>query len=224
MLFNNLPNLGIIYRFYSTKRLTNLEKNSYSVPKNLHDIIIGLLLGDLSAQRTSITSNTRFQFHQGVVHEAYILYLFELFKDNCGSSPKSNNHKPNKQTDKIYSSIRFFTYSLPCFNYYHELFYVNGIKIIPKNIGELLTPEGLAYWSMDDGTKGKSGFYLSTDCYSLSEIELLIKVLKENLNLNCTYHKKEKDSYRIYIKSESMDTFRSFVTAHFHESMKYKLA
>jgi hypothetical protein len=34
------------------------------------------------------------------------------------------------------------------------LFYVDGVKEIPlkKNIGELLTPVGLAYWAMNDGS------------------------------------------------------------------------
>jgi hypothetical protein len=44
-----------------------------------------------------------------------------------------------KRNNKVYSFIRFTTYSLPCFNYYHELFYVNRVKRIPLNIGELLT-------------------------------------------------------------------------------------
>jgi hypothetical protein len=53
----------------------------------------------------------------------------------------------NKSINKSYYSIGFRTYSLPCFNYYHSLFYVDGVKEIPlkKNIGELLTPVGLAY-------------------------------------------------------------------------------
>jgi len=47
---------------------------------------------------------------------------------------------------KIYTAIKFQTLSLPCFNIYRNLFYdLNGIKIIPDNIEELLTPVSLAY-------------------------------------------------------------------------------
>lgn len=129
----------------------------------------------------------------------------------------------NKRTNKVYTSIDFHTYSLPCFNYYYDLFYVNGVKIIPLNISELLTPAGLAYWAMDDGTKHSNGFDLSTHSFSLTEVKLLIKVLKENFDLNCTYHKKAKEQYSIYIKTDSMNKFRALVTPYFHESLLYKL-
>ena len=44
---------------------------------------------------------------------------------------------------------------------------------------------------MDDGNKSRNNFYLNTDSYTLSEVELLIKVLKSNFDLNCTYHKRK---------------------------------
>ena len=62
-----------------------------------------------------------------------------------------------------------------------------------------------------------------TDSYTFAEIQLLIKILKENFDLNCTYNKRGKDGYRIYIMTDSMDKFRSLVTPYFHESMMYKL-
>lgn len=74
-------------------------------------------------------------------------------------------------------------------------------------------------------TKRKNGFIFCTDSYTLSEVELLIKVLKENFDLNSTCQKVTgKDQYRIYIKSDSMNKFRSLITPYFHESMMYKLA
>jgi len=59
--------------------------------------------------------------------------------------PKSRQFKPDIRTGKIYSQVYFNTYSLSCFNYYRDLFYVDGVKRIPLNIGELLTPVSLAY-------------------------------------------------------------------------------
>ena len=71
--------------------------------------------------------------------------------------------------NKIYSSIKFQTLSLACFNRYRELFYdLNGKKVIPVNLQELLTPKGLAFWFMDDGYKSKKGLYFSTESFSLS--------------------------------------------------------
>lgn len=143
-----------------------------------------------------------------------IIVVLDLYSD----------HKPDKETGKINSSIRFVTYSLPCFNYYHNLFYENRVKKkIPLNIGNILTGVGLAYWAMDDGVKHGPGFSLCTDSYNLSEVQLLIKVLKGNFDLNCSIHNRGKDQFRIYINSNSINKFRSIVSPHFHPSMTYKL-
>jgi len=99
------------------------------------------------------------------------------------------------------------------------------VKSIPLNIGELLTPAGLAYWAMDDGGKyNKNNFILCTNSFTFEEVQLLIKVLKENFDLNCTIHKTNEVQYRIYILKDSMEKFRALVTPHFHESMMYKLS
>lgn len=216
-----LTNAVFLNRSYSSSRLSKNERNSFSINPDLQQVLIGLCLGDLCITKPG--KNPRLQFAQGSINEAYILHSYDLFKDYCGSAPKLYEGKLDKRTGLIYSSIRFKTLSLPCFSNYYDLFYYNGVKRIPLNINELLTPLGLAYWAMDDGCKHNSGFHLCTDSYTFTEVQLLINVLKENFDLNCTYNKRGKDSHRIYIKSDSMDKFRSLVTPYFHESMMYKL-
>ena len=81
---------------------------------------------------------------------------------------KSFDSRPKK--NKIYYSIKFNTYSLPCFNKYRKLFYnTKGIKILPEEIESIITPRSLAYWIMDDGYNNISGFYLCTESFTLSE-------------------------------------------------------
>jgi hypothetical protein len=213
---------GFINRSYNTKRMTNVERDSFFVSPDIHNILIGSLLGDLHINRQRNSINSRLMFKQGKINEAYILHLYDLFKYYCGTGPKYSGN-PHVKTGNINYSISFNTYSLPCFNNYYDLFYVDRVKRIPLNIGELLTPVGLAYWAMDDGCRLKNNFVLCTDSYSFSEVELLIKVLKDNFDLNCTYLVRNEDQYRIYIKSDSMAKFRSLVTPHFHCSMMYKL-
>ena len=51
-------------------------------------------------------------------------------------------------------------YIMTLFYPYHgacALQYKGRKKRVPKNINELLTPRGLAYWFMDDGTSYRSG-------------------------------------------------------------------
>lgn len=214
--------VGFVNRLYSIKRLTNVQRNSFTVSPDLHNIIIGSILGDLHINKQHNSINSRLMFKQGLLNEVYILHLYDLFKHYCNSGP-NYGASSHVRTGNINNNISFNTLSLPCFNYYHDLFYVDKVKRVPLNIGELLTPVSLAYWAMDDGCKLKKNFVLCTDSYSFSEVELLIKVLKDNFDLNCTYLIRNEDQYRIYIKSDSMDKFRSLVTSHFHESMLYKL-
>jgi LAGLIDADG DNA endonuclease family len=213
----------------NNKRLNKSERELLILSVHLKNILVGVFLGDLYAQRYSKSSkNVQLQFAQGTINEAYLLHLYSLFKDFCLSPPKRTNLKPHPRTGKIYSRIRFSTLSLPCFYELYSLFYPSGIKIIPSNIGELLTEIGLAYWAQDDGSKSRGNFYLNTDCYTLDEVKLLIKVLKDNFGLDCSYHSRGISStgvhrYRIWIKSNSMDKFIALVTPYFHDSMLYKL-
>ena len=50
------------------------------------------------------------------------------------------------------------------------------------------------------------GFSFATHSFTLKEVELLVSVLKENFNLDCTIHK-NNDKFRIYIRTKSMPLF-----------------
>lgn len=213
----------LIYRFYSTSRLTNSQRESFIVTPQLHEIIIGVSLGDLFIRKVPKGKNAFLNFEQGLINEGYILHLYDLFKDYCSLAPKKYDRLPDKRTGKVYSRIQFYTYSLPCFNYYHSLFYVNGIKIVPKNIEQLLTAKGLAYWAQDDGYKYQEGFLFCTESFTLEEVKLLIKTLKDKFGLNCGSKKRDTDKYRLYIWKNYMEKFRELVQPHFHKSMLYKL-
>jgi hypothetical protein len=130
--------------------------------------------------------------------------------------------RPNKM--KEYSAIKFLTLSLPCFNIYRELFYDHtGKKILPENLEELLTPRGLAFWFMDDGYKFRNGFYISTESFSLSENEFLIKILKNKFNLDCSIHS-TTNGHRIYIFSSSREKFINLIKPYFIPHFYYKLS
>jgi hypothetical protein len=132
----------IFIRHYRKSPKFNLQLNF-----QLEEIIVGLMLGDLFAEKINTSTNTRLQFKQSTINKDYIEHLYSLFSEYCGSEPKimsSFDSRPNK--NKTYSSIRFSTLSLPCFNKFKELFYnEDGIKIIPVNLEDILTDRSLAY-------------------------------------------------------------------------------
>jgi hypothetical protein len=59
--------------------------------------------------------------------------------------PVINERKPDPRTGKVYKSMYWRTLSFFCLNKYHDLFYKNKTKVVPKNIQDLLTPRGLAH-------------------------------------------------------------------------------
>jgi len=125
--------------------ITRAERLQFSLPQNLQDILVGLILGDLNILKQKTSVNVSLQFWQGVIHKEYVMHLYELFQIYSGAGPKTINRAPDLRTGKVYSAIYFRTYALPCLTPLYELFYPFGKKVLPLNIAELLTPLGLAY-------------------------------------------------------------------------------
>lgn len=161
----------------------------------LKQALIGLILGDASLEKPTSNSNIRVRFDQGTIHSGYLFFLYapKWFMLYTLTPPKSTNRKPDKRTGKIYNSLIFKTRMLPCFNYLWDLFYIDKVKVVPLNIGDLLTAVGLAFWIMDDGGVGSNGtLNLHTDSYTLSEVNLLIEVLKRNFDINSSAERFKK--------------------------------
>lgn len=53
-------------------------------------------------------------------------HLYHLFKNLSGKASSINIRKPDKRTNRTYSSIAFKTYNLPCLNEFHTVFYKNS--------------------------------------------------------------------------------------------------
>ena len=107
---NFYSSLSDLSKLNKRKRLTKAKKFSFSVavaPPNLQEILIGLLLGDLNAEKQSINGNTRLRFAQGLVLEPYLFNLYYLFQEYSSSLPRNYESKADTRTDKIYSTVIF---------------------------------------------------------------------------------------------------------------------
>jgi len=208
----------MLVRFYRKSAKYDLELNV-----ELKEIIIGLMLGDLFAEKRNPNSNTRLQFKQSVKNKVYIDHLYSIFKDYCNSEPKvtsSIDKRPGKKYLNI--SIKFLTQSLPCFNQFRELFYdESGTKFIPLNLEEIITPRSLAYWAMDDGYKSAKGFYYCTESYTLDDNYKLSQILKNRFNLDCGIHK-HTNGHRLYVFSSSKDILLELVKPYLIDLFYYK--
>ena len=80
---------------------------------------------------------------------------------------------------------------------------------------------------IDDGFKSGTGICLSTESFTLAEVELLKKVLEFKFGLTVTIQIRNTSGgtlgYRLYISSKSRDKLLSLVKSYFIPSMKYKL-
>ena len=199
------------------------SKFDLNLSMDLEEIIIGLMLGDLFAEKIKPRSNTRLQFKQSIKNEVYIDHLYSLFNNYCSSSPKittSIDKRPGKR--EINESKKFLTLSLPCFNKFRELFYDSkGVKFIPNNLEDFITAKSLAYWIMDDGYKTTSGFYLCTESYTLEDNLKLSKMLKNKFNLDSGIHK-HTNGHRLYIFTSSKDRLLELVKPYLIQHFYYK--
>jgi hypothetical protein len=75
---------------------------------------------------------------------------------------------------------------------------------------------------MDDGYKSKKCLYICTESFSLNEIKILINILINKFNLECSYHK-VTNGYRIFIFSSSKANLIKLVKPYFIKEFYYKL-
>jgi len=129
------------------KRLSPKERALITIPDEIKEILVGILLGDAHIARRSPTANSRLVYGQTAIkHKEYFEYVFSFFISFC-----TKDYEPqiriisDKVNNKTYQGISFTTMQLPCFNEFRELFYILNEKVVPENIYELLTPKGLAF-------------------------------------------------------------------------------
>ena len=103
MTNNKINKILIHFRSYRKSAKFNLQLNS-----ELEEIIIGLLLGDLFAEKRKPNSNTRLQFKQSNKNKLYIDHLYSLFKEYCNSEPKvTSSIEKREGRSELNVSIKF---------------------------------------------------------------------------------------------------------------------
>jgi hypothetical protein len=205
------------------KNNNKLNLSFNNLPLIVQDLIIGRILGDSSLEITKGSINVRMTNNHSIKQKEYIFYIYQQLEEYCKTPPKLSSYVLKNKT---YETYKFNTLNCKFFTELYNIFYINNKKSIPLNISEFLSPRALAFWTMDDGYKQGSSVVLCTDNFTKEEVELLINVLKFKFDLDCTLYLKNKikGTYRIYIRSKSMNQFKDLVLPHFHSSMLYKIS
>lgn len=186
------------------------------------DIIIGTLLGDGYIE-ISKEGSTRLQLKQSEEKKEYIFWLYKELGNLCRSAPKQR-----KDNNQWYFNTRYVQELKPLRQY----FYLKNVKIIPRDIRNLLTqPISIAVWFMDDGTldwriKSHYAFRLSTHAFSLTENKILTDVLKINFGIIASVQTtliRHKRYPRIHIGTTGRDQFLQLIKPFILSCFNHKL-
>ena len=205
-------------------RITNQENHMIKLPPYQKSIIIGLILSDVLISFPAKRSNyPRLGFEQSLSKSSYVWFVFNNLSHYCNTCPKLRS---SVRVGKISYGIGFFTRSLNCFTELYSLFYPEGVKVIPQNIYDLLTPVALAHIIMGDGNALHHGLIICTNCYSIQDVVRLMNVLIVRYRLECTITRKKKNQkveFMIYIKQKSLSSLLAIVKPYYLSAMLYKL-
>ena len=197
--------------------------------KQQEEIFYGIILGDLHVTRyyrkIDKGISYRLYFEQGNNHKDYLQHLYKVYGKLVKTPPKQ------KTNGNWYFHTLTLRDAAIC-----EKLYRNNVKRIPSDLFDHLTPLGLAYWFMDDGSiksKESKGVYLNTQSFTHKEVLFLCNGLKRKFNLNVWpspcyekgnlhYTKKNILYYQTYISGHSYEILRDLIYNYIVPSMQYK--
>lgn len=198
---------------YADKRIGAHNEDAVSV-------LVGNLLGDGYGERRGDSS--RFQVHVSSRNMEYVSWLHNFFASRgyC-STKKAAVKRQIGRHNQIYYSVAFKSFSFKSLNYLYDLFYVDGKKVVPPTIENLLTEKALAVWLMNHGVKSGDGLNLSTESFSIAENLLLQRALKHNFSIEPTIQR-HSDKWLLYFKKKDVPALFKRVKGHVLPCMYYK--
>lgn len=208
---------------------TIIVQHMVALPNFIKGVVVGILLSDgwMQQQNSGLAyaGPARLFLKQSYSRMEYLIFVFILFQHYCKSFPKLGYAKLN---GKAFPYFIFSTRSLFCFTEIYSQFYIReGVrtaqKVVPSDIFNLLTIQGLAHWICGDGSFVKGGgLYLNTQSFTILDSVRLINVLIIKFNCKCTLHM-QRGLPVIYISSRSMRKLYPILKTYFTPGMLYKL-
>ena len=200
-----------------SERSKSISKKELILTEEQLDILYGSLLGDMSIGIN--WKNARPSITHGTGQEEYFDYKCSFFKGILGNVCKTPRY--DKRTNKWYHKYAVRSLTNPIFTKIHNICYPNGKKTITEKWLKFLTPMGLAFWFIDDGTN--SGI-IATNCFSTEECELLINWFNKH-NITASIHHGTNNGHvqnLIYIHTKSREHFYNLVEPYIIPEMMYK--
>lgn len=186
------------------------------------EIIVGTLLGDGYLEHDGFKAS-RLQIKQCERKKEYVFWLHQELCNLVKTPPKQR--KDNQQW-------YFSTRSLMELDYFRNLFYGSGRKVVPNIIKELpFSSLSLAVWFMDDGTldyrvKSHYSFSFSTDSFTEPEVRLLQELMFDKFQIRTSIQTpscRGKRYVKLYVGKQGRGTFISTVKPYILSCFDYKL-
>jgi hypothetical protein len=187
-----------------------------------HDLIIGSGMGDANIRNRN-NKNCSFRVAHSKKQKNYLLWKYKQLEEFCSRKPRISKRKFKTHTTE---TLNIGTQTHPVFNFYYNLFYKNGKKIITKELLDKINERSLAIWICDDGSFCKRLRYivLCTNSFSLKEHKLIKNFFREKWNLNPTIGFRDNKYYYIRFKVDDtkklIELIKNYIPV---EEMLYKI-
>lgn len=192
--------------------------------KQQTSVLIGAMLGDGFLQKTG-EKNARLRLEHSQKQKDYVLWKGKIFGRLFQGKPNllERIHPKSKET---YKYCRWQSNACPAFGKWRKYFYPNGKKIVPSNIGEILTePITLAVWYMDDGYFNKidRNSYIYLGRITRSETEILQKSIKISFDIEATIYDKKNKGFALFFGAKETKKLQTLIHPFVIKSLQYKL-
>lgn len=194
-------------------------RQSINITQQQKEIIFGSLLGDMHIQKHN--KNYRGNVVHSYKQENYAKHIYNLLSPLVGKF----RYVKVKASNKIYDENAFVIRPNLQLKEFYDIFYekFNGKKDVPYNL-DLLTPQAIAIWFMDDGFLLKNdhnskslGF--STCSFSEEGLIRLHNFLQNKYNIETIIR---KNNYLI-VRKKSAQRLKSIIEPFIIDEMKYKI-
>lgn len=196
-------------------------------PYNQFQLILGSLMGDarLECRSKGIRAKhtARLRIHQSERQKDYVFWKFSQLKDLTLKGPRFIKVWHDRKRGKDHFSWYFHTRSNEALGLVNKCFYRNNVKIVPKELINLIDPLGLAVWYMDDGSNNGADITLNTHGFTIAEQKRLQHLLLNKFGIVTTLVK-DRSKYKIAIGRREYGKFINIVKPHVIKSMKYKIS
>lgn len=190
-----------------------------------HEVLLGTCLGDACITKSNDYNNlaSRLTLNHCIKQEDYIIEKARLL--NLDTNLLYNVSKTGYGVNGKVVSIKK---SLPVLNYYRNIMYPNGKKVVSQNWLDELSNISIAFWFMDDGSyhfrEGKNNQYrLHTEGFDIDSIGRISNYFN-NLGWKHSVLKRENcEGFYISFSQTVTNKIAEAIAPYVCDSMLYKL-